>query len=352
MALLSWFSKKEPENYEEVLSALATEIAQRQARLADIRQRERRATLWFTLYAGAAWAAYVALWYARLVPRASSRAAVERMLAGAPVLAGPLVIVFARRIMQAWYTRIGNAEESTLKRLTVKQRTKIEEIKKATNYYSTKNLLERYDESPKGKGQPQPPQLPGSPAGPRFPGAIPNTPQRPGQPQPAALQQLGVAQAGGGPGSNLLSPVQQPIVPPRRQWYDRLADALLGEEEGDGAGPSGKYALICARCFAHNGLVKESEWSSTKYTCPKCGFFNDAPDAKKPSAPLPIGPRQSLGNGAGFQPFVPPGSASVTRTPRSPLASEVHNNDDEEEEEEDEDVVEKDTSSMDVDLAM
>lgn len=39
-----------------------------------------------------------------------------------------------------------------------------------------------------------------------------------------------------------------------RQWYDKLVDALVGEE-----GPETKYALICQHCFAHNGLVLPQE---------------------------------------------------------------------------------------------
>ncbi|EJD32553.1 hypothetical protein AURDEDRAFT_178358 [Auricularia subglabra TFB-10046 SS5] len=80
---------KEPENYEEVLASLASKISARPARLADIRQWERRASLWFTLYASAAWGIYIALWYARLVPQATSKHPLERVLAGAPVLTGP-----------------------------------------------------------------------------------------------------------------------------------------------------------------------------------------------------------------------------------------------------------------------
>lgn len=56
-----------------------------------------------------------------------------------------------------------------------------------------------------------------------------------------------------------LSPV--PIAPTPRKWYDRLADAVLGEE-GDstpGGGAQSKYALICKKCFTHNGLVREQE---------------------------------------------------------------------------------------------
>ncbi|KAH7096809.1 hypothetical protein BKA62DRAFT_718528 [Auriculariales sp. MPI-PUGE-AT-0066] len=233
--------QREPENYEALLSNIASDIADRRARLADIRQRQRRATFWLTVYAGSTWVVYVALWYVRLLPNAH------------PVLVGPILILFARRIMEAWYTRIGNAEEATLKKLI--------DIKKKTNYYSTRNLLERYDETGTPKKPNVPPPGPGAPSPGQIKVLIP--PQRPGQ----ALPQTAYS----------LSPVQQPVTPPKRQWYDRFVDVVLGE---DTEGGSGKYALICSRCFAHNGLVKEEIWNKTKYTCPKCGFFNDAPAAK------------------------------------------------------------------------
>ena len=40
-----------------------------------------------------------------------------------------------------------HSAETTLKNLATKQRTTIEDIKKKTNYYSTRNLLERYDDT-------------------------------------------------------------------------------------------------------------------------------------------------------------------------------------------------------------
>lgn len=118
-------------------------------------------------------------------------------------------ILFIRRIVQLWYNRIGNAEgdfhplpclldagfnatiEKTLKELLRQQRTKIEEIKKKTNYYSTRNLLERYDESPSDVNAPlRRRNVPGGPssAGPQAP----STPQRAGQPSgiPTPLSKL------------------------------------------------------------------------------------------------------------------------------------------------------------------
>ena len=54
-----------------------------------------------------------------------------------------------------------------------------------------------------------------------------------------------------------------PQPPPRKQWYDKLADAILGDDDATGS-PSSRYALICQKCFAHNGLVKESIWQDTR----------------------------------------------------------------------------------------
>ena len=54
-----------------------------------------------------------------------------------------------------------------------------------------------------------------------------------------------------------------PQPPPRKQWYDKLADAILGDDDAT-ASPSSRYALICQKCFTHNGLVKESVWQDTR----------------------------------------------------------------------------------------
>ncbi len=48
---------------------------------------------------------------------------------------------------------------------------------------------------------------------------------------------------------------------PRKQWYDKVADVLLGDEDANT--PTSRYALICEKCHAHNGLVKESLWDDT-----------------------------------------------------------------------------------------
>ena len=79
-----------------MLSLLALDIQKRQERLSEIRLRERRTTLLFSVYAIALWALYVSLWYADFVPTLSSharRSKFEKSVQAGPVLLGPVVYV-------------------------------------------------------------------------------------------------------------------------------------------------------------------------------------------------------------------------------------------------------------------
>ncbi|KAF7976100.1 hypothetical protein HWV62_7521 [Athelia sp. TMB] len=296
--LFSWFSKKvrnprlklrfyvlipnecqpDSEDYEQVLASLANDISKRQSRLSDIRIRERRSTLSATLWTLSIWVAYVSVWYAGLLPNLSGhsqRSGFEKAVKGAPVVVGPILILFTRRIVQLWYTRKADAEEKTLKVVLKQQRTKIEEIKKKTNYYNTRNLIERYDEAPSAR--------PGGPTGPNTP-ARQQAPQGrgdgPSQASSRAPQAPVTPQRQGGPGmpnngmppqtpismalQSHLAGTPQPIQPMRKQWYDKVADALLGDDESPTSAAASRYALICEKCFNHNGLVKESMWEDAQ----------------------------------------------------------------------------------------
>ncbi|KAH9482111.1 Endoplasmic reticulum junction formation protein lunapark [Psilocybe cubensis] len=273
------FSKKSEEDYETILSNLANEVQERQLKLSEIRLRERRSTLVVTLYTLAAWGAYVSLWYLNILPSITDgtyirNASMERLVKILPVTIGPIIILFIRRVVQIWYKRKGDAEEKYLKELMKKRRDKVEEIKKKTNYYSTRDLIQKYDDAtpsatPLRARFPQgqvPPTTPMRPQGPVNGNSVPQTPA------PSSGLQAHLSPS---------TPAAYPIAPPRKQWYDKLADALLGEDDPSTASPSSRYALICEKCFNHNGLVKESMWEDAQYVCPKCGHFNASARSKK-----------------------------------------------------------------------
>ncbi|KAJ7218376.1 hypothetical protein GGX14DRAFT_549925 [Mycena pura] len=261
-------AEKPPDDYETVLANLAADIQKRQILLSEIRQRERKATMLATLVTLGTWLAYLGVWYLGFVSGGATKRmrGAERALRALPVFVGPIFILFIRRIVQIWYNRNGNAEEKTLQALLKQQREKVEELKKKTNFYSTRDLLSRYDAS-----------------APQTPQRAPQTPQT-GQPKSAPA-----------PKSAQSPPAPLPD-PSRRGLFDALADLLVGPDDATPA--SQRYALICEKCFAHNGLVPEAAWPDAQYKCPKCDHFNPSARRKRlaelaqplPSGALPVSP--------------------------------------------------------------
>ncbi|KIY63287.1 hypothetical protein CYLTODRAFT_494040 [Cylindrobasidium torrendii FP15055 ss-10] len=282
-------------DYESVLSALAMNIEKRKIKLADIRLREQRTKFATTIYTLAAWLLYVLLWYLGTLPnfglatagtRGSSARRFRTLVEGVPVVAGPVIIMAMVRAIQWWYTRKGNAEEKALQSLLKEQRAKVEEIKKKTNYYSTRELLKRYDASPSAT-LPMTPKKKGTrpsgivTTGPASPiassSAVPVNGPIGGLTIATPLRETSQAVSSspfGTPGT----PSRPPPTPSRKQWYDKLADAVLGDEDD-----TARYALVCENCFVHNGLVKESVWDDIQYSCPKCSHFN--PSRRSKNAP-------------------------------------------------------------------
>ena len=91
-----------------MLELLALDIQKRQTRLSEIRLRERRTTLLFSVYALALWAAYVALWYTNFVPNLSGHprySKFEKSVQVVPVFLGPVVYVPRRLLSTQALTR-------------------------------------------------------------------------------------------------------------------------------------------------------------------------------------------------------------------------------------------------------
>lgn len=280
-------------------------MQKRQTGLSEIRLRERRASLLVTLYALAGWVLYVSIWYIEALPKfGEEKTPRDRKFAkavkGLPVVIGPIVILFIRRIVQLWYQRKGNAEEKTLQQLMKTRREKVEEIKKKTNYYTTRDLLQKYDETNGPEVAKTPVRQRGPVPGVSAPGQL-ATPQR----QSQLNSQTPTARLD--PRLTAFSP-SYPIATPRKHWYDKVADAILGEDDSAFASPSSRYALICEKCFTHNGLVKESMWEDAQFVCPKCNHFNASARSKKQK-------RQAVSSSA--SPSTPVGISRISPSPAS-----------------------------------
>ncbi|KAL1925718.1 uncharacterized protein VTP21DRAFT_601 [Calcarisporiella thermophila] len=314
-ALLSRYNKTDPSDWEKILSDLDSKIQKAELRLSEIKVRERRVVIVWLVYSLLAYSLYCIGFFSYL--NRASDAWDSWVLKLLPVLLGPAIVMGVKKTISMWYRRKQTSEESRLGHLRAKQKLKVEELKKRTAYYATKNLLDRYDSSQRKTGQP--PQI-STPSGkkPNHLGAgHPQTPGKPVQPiqpnlttlrqrtpAPNAAPLAGNATPGNLKGSMM---TQQPATPlvrapsptnenpnqrpntlqstGQRNWYDRLVDVIVGDE-----GPETKYALICENCFSHNGLVLPQEVDDIQYFCPNCKHFNPSRRKRRmgtTSVPLP-----------------------------------------------------------------
>ncbi|GAA5861751.1 hypothetical protein JCM3774_002693 [Rhodotorula dairenensis] len=310
------FSRPAEPDYDSYLAKLQTQIAARQARLQQIRLRERRANALFITYGLGLWILYALLWWFGVVGGSPYAAWETKALGTAPVILTPVAIICTRRASRFYFRTRQDKEEKTLKHLVKQKQDKVEEIKKKTGYYSTRDLLEKYDEAlrkgPPGS-VPSTPVKAAIPAG-KSPASNPvaSTPARPGAGTPAtpATPQgqirnvpatgtpvgpgtpSGNPQPWGGasaPGALAAFPTMPPPTPHTRSIMDKVADALLGVSPEE-TNPYNKYALICAKCFSHNGLCPKDEFEFVQYRCPRCGHFNPR-RREPPAAGSQTGPR-------------------------------------------------------------
>jgi len=190
------------------------------------------------------------------------------------------------------------------------ERTKtIDKLKAATKYNSTQELLEKYGgAAPKPKpkkentGAPKPAKTvhksqqgrismgPPATANINRPGQIPSQPSTP-QPLPPPKAPTYIASLPASP----VAPVGQAEFAPNAfsappqyanasevnmdgNWYDRVLDLLLGEDE---TSPRNRIALICQNCRLINGQAPPGTKSLTdlgKWRCFGCGSMNGEED--------------------------------------------------------------------------
>ncbi|KAF2432721.1 hypothetical protein EJ08DRAFT_658719 [Tothia fuscella] len=284
------------ESFEKSLSALAVKISKTSGHLDNLRQRSRKFKVSWTLYAGFAY--ILATLILTLITGWSNWGAIEYTT----VAGGPLVLYGGRKLLSLWYDyRISNTQDY-LDSINKERDATIEKLKTATKYNSTQQLLEKYGSKPStpqavgGKKQ-KTPTSKGKADGPRLPFQPPPTanisrgpnaqgpphPQLQPQPPPAQTQLQPRPRSPQGPTPSAefapnaySSPSQYTSEPSfgESHWYDRILDALLGEDE---ALAKNRFALICSNCRLVNGQAPPGAKSLEdvgKWRCSGCGTLN------------------------------------------------------------------------------
>lgn len=68
----------------------------------------------------------------------------------------------------------------------------------------------------------------------------------------------------------------KPVLAQNRSILEKIVDSVFQD------GPSNRYALICRKCFEHNGMALPEEFEYISYICAYCKTFNPARKIKPP----------------------------------------------------------------------
>ncbi|KAF2145048.1 uncharacterized protein K452DRAFT_265639 [Aplosporella prunicola CBS 121167] len=290
VSLWPWKDDTSAAGFEKALSALSTKIARTSATNDGLRQRSRRVKVMWTLYTGFAY--ILAALILVLVTGWPQWGPVEYTV----IAGGPVIIYGVRTGLASYYSyRIQNTQ-TYLDNLYKQRDATIDKLKEATKYNSTQELLQKYgsprpspqkapssaskrktsgaakqqaEGAPQGRTNFAPPptaniarnQLaPGTPPPPRpmsagdvATGPFPPPPpqDQPGfPPQPPQLSQLQLEPQPSADFAPNAFASQYAAGAQQSNWYDRILDVLLGEDETQ---PKNRLALICSHCRLVNG---------------------------------------------------------------------------------------------------
>ncbi|KAJ9618821.1 hypothetical protein H2204_012897 [Knufia peltigerae] len=304
---MSWLWRSDansPASFEKALSKLSAQITDANLALDTTRSRARRAKALWTLYTTLTYLLYTLVVVLVLGPDAWF------WYHYAGLVGAPAIIYAVRKLLTAFFDWRVNRQQSYLDHLQKQRESKIADLKKATKYDSTQELLQKYGGAPPAKTPSKQPQQ-----GPKrkvnrrpeqaqqrtgiAPPPTANIPGRNVQPPSEIPPQSGPHFASPAHGEmppaaqTLSSPVDMsPDVPGfapnafanpppptsayenTHHWYDRILDVMLGEDE---TAAKNRLVLLCSNCRLVNGQapagVKTLE-ELGRWRCSACGSWN------------------------------------------------------------------------------
>lgn len=285
-------SDSSPASFEKALAKLSAQISAASVSLDKTRSRNRRAKAIWTLYTSLAYLLSVLILILVIGPQNWN------LPHYGGLIGGPLLIFGVRKAITAAFGWSIARQQSLVERLQKQRESKINELKKATRYDSTQELLQKYGGAPpktpepnqeakKEEKRPQrqsPVQRTGLPPPPTAnippPGApmlAPNAKppvQPPSSPEGLKQSLVGVDEPGFAPNAFPQPPPSRAVYEHTPHWYDRILDVMLGEDENLA---KNRLVLLCQNCRLVNGQappgVKTLE-ELGRWRCQSCGAWN------------------------------------------------------------------------------
>ncbi|KAE9599432.1 hypothetical protein Lal_00039454 [Lupinus albus] len=162
-------------------------------------------------------------------------------------------------------------DQKILERLRAERKAKIDELKEKTNYYTTQQLIQRYDTDPSAKAAAASVLASklGADSGLKV---YVDDESKPGAPTSKITRNRSDQQLVGSGVNDQTQTSEhhqsQSITKNNGGWIARVAALLVGED------PSQSYALICGNCHMHNGLAQKEDFTFMSYYCQHCHALN------------------------------------------------------------------------------
>lgn len=285
------------EDVEKLLQALSREEEAVRARLRRRARASRQSA--HNVLALAAALEIVAVGYAIMTTRSPDISWQMRAVRVLPMFLVPALAALIYSTITNLTKMLDNRDQQTLEKLRTERQAKIDELKERTNYYTTQQLIQRYDLDPAAKAAAATVLASklGADSGLRvFLGdetsrdaAIGRSNDNNLGPTTGLRQRKGHVTNGAGraqslepfDGSNVYDGSEEGPSPPNQTvehfrgpsgndggWLARVAALLVGED------PTQCYALICGNCHMHNGLARKEDFAFVTYYCPHCNALN------------------------------------------------------------------------------
>ncbi|KAL2529849.1 hypothetical protein Fot_22450 [Forsythia ovata] len=247
----------------------------------------------------------IAVGYAIMTTRSLDLDWKMRALRVLPIFLLPTLSSITYSALGSFTRMCDRRDQKTLEKLRAERQAKIDELKEKTNYYTTQQLIQRYDLDPAAKAAAatvlasklgadsglkvylaDESKL-NAPAGKSNEVEIARTSglrnRKPSETKSSSTKST----SGYHPEDAMLnhaefessdiSEHQQVVVEHHHQtgsstndggWIARIAALLVGED------PTQSYALICGNCRTHNGLARKEDFPYITYYCPRCNALN------------------------------------------------------------------------------
>ncbi|XP_006653011.1 uncharacterized protein At2g24330-like [Oryza brachyantha] len=287
------------EDVEKLLQALSKEEEAVRSRLHRRARASRQSA--HNVLAIAAALEIAAVGYAIMTTRSPDLSWQMRATRVLPMFLIPAIAAFIYSTIASVSKMLDNRDQHTLENLRAERQAKIDELKERTNYYTTQQLIQRYDLDPAAKaaaatvlasklgadsglrvflGEESNRDASLSKSNDAHIGQTTGLRQRKpshlgnGAGRTYATESLGGSYAYDGSEEGLTTPNQRTVEHFRGPagndggWLARAAALLVGED------PTQCYALICGNCHMHNGLARKEDFAFITYYCPHCNALN------------------------------------------------------------------------------